>query len=113
LTNSYNDPATANQAVDRIYDCLRLLVARDLDTGSDRDEVGELRLTVPNLEWEDYVEIAFGALVREAANTPQVLDHIDEALRDLRTIAPRERQQVLAERIGCIERTRAALEAGR
>lgn len=87
LTDSYNDPTTANQAVDRIYDCLRLLVARDLGTGIDNDEVGELRLTVPNLEWEDYVEIAFGALVREEVNTPQVLDHIDEALRDLRTIA--------------------------
>lgn len=103
LTESFNDPTTAAQAVDRIHDCLRLLVTRDLGTGEFRDGDGRLRLTVPILDWEGYVALGFDAIQAAAQGTPQVLERVRAALDDLRTVASPERRHPLAARLRALE----------
>ena len=53
------DPATAVQAIDRLYDCLRQLAPRPFPDGTYRDKNGEVRLVTLFRTWEDYVHLAF------------------------------------------------------
>ena len=108
LTDSFNDPTTAAQTVDRIHDCLRLLAERRLDDGRYLDERGAPRLEMPTLDWSDYVALAFDPLLRASAGSPQVLDRIETALLDLKTVAPRERQSALDQRLERLQHARAA-----
>jgi uncharacterized membrane protein len=108
LTDSFNDPTTATQAIDRIHDCLRLLAERRLDDGRYVDDRGAPRLEIPTLDWADYVSLAFDPLLRVAAGTPSVLDRIEGALMDLKTVAPRERQAALDARLERVHHARAA-----
>jgi uncharacterized membrane protein len=107
-SDNFSDPTTASQAIDRIHDCLRLLAERRLDDGRYVDERGEVRLEIPTLEWPDYVSIAFDPLLRVSAGVPQVLDRIEGALMDLKTVAPRERQAPLDARLERVHHSRAA-----
>ena len=108
LTDSFNDPTTATQAVDRIHDCLRLLAERRLDDGRYTDDGGTPRLEIPMLDWPDYVAVAFDALLRASAGAPSVLDRIESALIDIKTVAPRERQAALDARLERVRHVRAA-----
>jgi uncharacterized membrane protein len=103
LTDSFNDPTTAVQALDRIHDCMRRLATRPLSDGRFHDAGGELRLTVPSLDWDGYVALAFDALRSAAAETPQVLERMREALEDIRSIAPAERRPPLDDRLRSLE----------
>src|SRR4051794_407546 len=107
-SDNFNDPTTATQAIDRIHDCLRLLAERRLQDGRYVDERGEVRLEIPTLDWPDYVSIAFDPLLRVSAGVPQVLDRIEGALMDLKTVAPRERQAALDARLERVHHSRAA-----
>ena len=53
------DPTTAVQALDRLHDGLRQLAVRELPDGRWYDETGRLRLTVPVMDWDAYVHLAF------------------------------------------------------
>jgi uncharacterized membrane protein len=103
LTDSFNDPTTAVQALDRIHDCMRQLATRQLPDGRFLDGGGELRLTVPTLAWEGYVALAFDSLRSAASESPQVLERMRDALEDIRSIAPAERRPPLDERIRSLE----------
>jgi uncharacterized membrane protein len=111
LTDSFNDPTTATQAIDRIHDCLRLLVTRDLESGRFEDDEGTLRLVVPMLEWEDYVRIAIDPLIRAGSASRQVLGRLQDALEDLRTISPVSRRASLDKRLDAITRSARARSA--
>ena len=104
LTDSFNDPTTAVQALDRIHDCMRQLATRRLPDGRFRDAAGELRFTMPALTWEGYVALAFDSLRSAAEDAPPVLERMRDALEDIRSIAPTERRPPLDERIRSLER---------
>jgi uncharacterized membrane protein len=103
LTDSFNDPTTAVQALDRIHDCMRQLATRQLPDGRFLDAGGELRLTVPTMAWDGYVALAFDSLHSAASESPQVLERMRDALEDIRSIAPAERRPPLDERIRSLE----------
>jgi uncharacterized membrane protein len=111
LTDSFNDPTTAAQAIDRIHDCLRLLVSRELDTGRHTDADGALRLVIPVFGWEDYVAVAIDPLLRAASGSPEVLDRIAVALTDLLAVAPHERRPALRSRLDVTRENRVRLSA--
>ena len=53
------DPTTAVQCIDRLHDGLRQLSNRVLTDGRLRDDTGRLRATVPEMNWDAYVHLAF------------------------------------------------------
>ena len=93
------DPTTAVQALDRLHDGLRQLVVRDFPNGRWYDENGLLRLTVPVMDWEAYVHLAFDEIRIAGTPSPQVSRRLAAALNDLLTIAPPERRPVLEEQL--------------
>jgi uncharacterized membrane protein len=107
LTDSFNDPTTAVQALDRLHDCVRQLATRRLPDGRFHDAGGELRLTVPTLNWDGYVALAFDSLRSAAAESPPVLERMRDALEDIRTIVPPERRPPLDDRLRSLERPAA------
>jgi uncharacterized membrane protein len=107
LTDSFNDPTTAVQALDRLHDCIRQLATRRLPDGRFLDGDGELRLTVPTLDWEGYIALAFDSLRAAAAESPPVLERMRDALEDIRSIAPAERRPPLDDRLRWLERSAA------
>lgn len=104
LSNSpFQDPTTAVQAVDRLHDCLRQLARRPFPDGVYRDDDGDVRLVVPTMDWDDYVHLAFEEIRLAGAASPQVTRRLQEALRDLRSVAPPERRAVLDRQIELLE----------
>jgi uncharacterized membrane protein len=95
----WQDPTTAVQSIDRIHDCLRELVKRTFPNGHHYDDKGELRLVERVMTWDDYVHLAFVELRLAGAGSPQVARRIEAALRDLRRIAPADRQAVIDEQL--------------
>jgi len=108
MADSFMDPTTASQVVDRIHDCLRLLATRDVDTGRHEDRNGDLRLVVPTYDWDDYVSIAFDPLIRAGADSPQVAERMESALLDLRAFVPPGRRRALDARLDELRRERPA-----
>jgi uncharacterized membrane protein len=103
----FQDPTTAVQALDRIHDILRQLARRPLHDGCYRDAIGEVRVIVPAMNWDDYVHLAFDEIRMAGAGSPQVARRLRAALTDLRSIAPAERIQVIDEQL---DRLSAATE---
>jgi uncharacterized membrane protein len=91
----FQDPTTAVQALDRLHDCLRQLACRQLSDGRHYDEEGELRLVVPAMDWDDYVQLAFDEIRLAGAASPQVTRRLVAALHDLKSIAPTDRHAAL------------------
>jgi uncharacterized membrane protein len=103
LTDSFNDQTTATQAVDRLHDLLRQLATRRFPSGHFTDGEGIVRLTVPELGWEDYVALAFDNIRSAGEASPSVLHRMREALEDLLTVAPPDRRSALEERLRSLE----------
>jgi uncharacterized membrane protein len=99
LSESFNDQTTAAQAIDRLHDLLRRLATRRLASGRFLDGDGVLRLSVPELTWEDYVHLAFDDLRLSADGSPSVLQRMRDALEDLVEVAPADRRQALETRL--------------
>jgi uncharacterized membrane protein len=91
------DPTTAVQALDRIHDCLRLLVTRPIPTGRHWDDGGTLRVVVRTLSWEGFVHVALDELRHWSIDSIQVTRRIAALLDDLISIAPAERRAPLEE----------------
>ena len=68
----FQDPTTAVQAIDRLHDCLRQLAARPIPDGLHRDDRGEVRLVVPSMDWDAYVQLAFEEIRRGGARVPSI-----------------------------------------
>jgi uncharacterized membrane protein len=89
------DPTTAVQAIDRIHDILRQLARRPFPDGRYRDDAGDVRLTVPTMSWDEYVELGFQEIRLAGATSPQVARRLKSALDDLSSVAPPDRRPVL------------------
>jgi uncharacterized membrane protein len=98
----FQDPTTAVQAIDRLHDCLRKLVPRDFPDGKHRDNRGTLRLVVPEMDWDALVHLAFDEIRLVGAGSPQIARRLQAALKDLVSIVPSERQNVLREQLGLL-----------
>ena len=95
ISQPFDDPTTAVQAIHRLHDCLRLLAPRPFPSGRRYDEKGELRLVTRTLGWDGYVRLAFDELRLVGAAQPQVARRLKAALEDLKTVTPLERQPAL------------------
>jgi uncharacterized membrane protein len=51
------------------------------------------------MDWDDYVRLAFQEIRLAGAGSPQVTRRLEDALLDLREIAPRERRAALDEQL--------------
>lgn len=91
------DPTSAVQAIDRLHDGLRQLAVRRLPDGRWYDDAGDLRLTMPVMDWNAYVHLAFVEIRIAGVNSPQITRRLIAALDDLLAIAPAERRDVLHE----------------
>ncbi len=89
------DPTTAVQAIDRIHDGLRQLAVRRFPDGRYYDEAGQLRLTMPVMNWEAYVHLAFDEIRLAGIESPQVTRRLVAALEDLLDVAPADRHPPL------------------
>ncbi len=95
LSPAVNDPTTAVQAVDRIHDLLRQLVARPFPPGSLGDRDGHVRLTFPTATWEGYVELGVQEIRQYGSGSLQVARRLRAMLEDLLTVAPEPRKVAL------------------
>jgi uncharacterized membrane protein len=68
-----------------------------------RDDRGTVRVTIPTLDWEAYVHLAFDEVRLAGAASPQVARRLRAALDDLAEVAPADRRPAL-------HRQRALLE---
>jgi uncharacterized membrane protein len=98
LSPSVNDPTTAVQAIDRLYDLLRMIGTRPIPDGRAADAAGRTRLLVPALPWEGYVGLAVDEIMLLAGEQPQVRRRLSTAFDDLLAAVPPERRPPLAER---------------
>ena len=96
------DPTTAVQAIDRLHDGLRQLAVRAIPDGRYHDDRGQLRLTVPVMQWDAYVRLAFDEIRLAGQESPQVTRRLIAALDDLLELAPDERRAVLLEQLDLI-----------
>jgi uncharacterized membrane protein len=87
----FSDPTTAVQCIDRLHDGLRQLAVRDLNDGQLVDDSGTLRVTVPTMDWDAYVALAFDEIRLAGASSPQVTRRLTAALQDLIATAPADR----------------------
>src|SRR5690606_9560718 len=104
----FQDPTTAVQAIDRLHDCLRQLAPREFPDGVHHDDGGAVRLVMPVMDWDAYVELAFEEIRLVGAASPQVARRIRAALEDLRTVAPPERRPAIDRELRLL---RAAVES--
>jgi uncharacterized membrane protein len=95
LSPAINDPTTAVQAIDRLHDLLRILVARPVPSGRLLSRSGRLRLVVPVPDWRSFVALAFSEIRHYGAGAIQVDRRLRAALLDLLDVAPLDRQEPL------------------
>ena len=93
------DPTTAVQSIDRLHDGLRQLAVRVIPDGRRYDDGGTLRLTVPTMDWDGYVHLAFDEIRLAGAGSPQVSRRLVAALNDLIDYAPSDRRPALVEQL--------------
>jgi uncharacterized membrane protein len=103
--SAFLDPTTAVQCIDRLHDGLRQLANRDLPDGRVHDASGRLRVTVPAMDWEAYVHLAFDEIRLAGADSPQVARRLVAALEDLLDVAPADRRPVLTEQLRLLTTT--------
>jgi uncharacterized membrane protein len=99
LSKSMGDPTTAVQALDRLHDCLRQLVQRRFPSGCHIDSTGRLRLVVPRITWQRYVDLAMDELRYYAVSSIQVTRRLVIMLDDLTAVAPTERRPPLDQQL--------------
>jgi uncharacterized membrane protein len=97
------DPTTAVQCIDRLHDGLRQLAGRVFPDGNLRDRSGNVRVTVPSMDWDAYVHLSFDEIRLAGAESPQVSRRLCAALEDLLTVAPADRRPALREQLDLLE----------
>jgi uncharacterized membrane protein len=99
----FEDPTTAVQAIDRLHDCLRQLARRPFPSREYQDDDGVVRLVLPAMDWEAYVELAFEEIRRAGAASPQVSRRLRSAIGDLLTVVPEDRRAPLEEQLSKLQ----------
>ncbi len=95
LSPAVNDPTTAVQALDAIHDLLRRLAARPFPTGRHHDQDGELRVRMPEMTWEDYLDLAVDEILVYGSGSLQVTGKLRSMLDDLAAAASPERREAV------------------
>jgi uncharacterized membrane protein len=95
IAQPFDDPTTTVQAVHRLHDCLRQLATRELAADRHHDAAGQLRLVARSIGWDGYVRLAFDEIRLAGVSSPQVVRRLRDALTDLKSIAPPDRQPAL------------------
>ena len=108
----YADPTTSVQVIDRIHDLMRQLAGRDLPDGTSRDAAGTVRLSVPSMDWQAYVRLAFEELRLAGAHSTQVARRLRACLEDLVQMAPADRQAPITEQLDLLEQRMASVTDG-
>jgi uncharacterized membrane protein len=96
------DPTTAVQAIDRLHDCLRQLACRPFPPRCIADEGGRPRLCVQQMEWRDYLELAFREIRLSGRRSPQITRRLENALLDLRSVALDDRRSAVDEQLALL-----------
>jgi uncharacterized membrane protein len=102
------DPTTAVQAIDRLHDILRQLARRTLSDGRYRDAAGVVRLIVPTMTWDAYVQLGVDEIRIAGAGSPQVTRRLMAMLRDLKSVATPDRMAIIDREIGLLMETAKA-----
>jgi uncharacterized membrane protein len=97
--SAFLDPTTAVQCIDRIHDGLRQLGVRVIPDGRHCDSSGCLRVTMPVMDWDDYVHLSFDEIRLAGARSPQVSRRLTAALEDLLEVVPPARRAVVQEQL--------------
>ncbi len=103
LSPAVNDPTTAVQCIDRLHDLLRRLAPRPFPSGRYLDDDGQLRLVVPVVPWEAYVDLAFDEIRMFGAASLQVPRRLRAAVEDLLTVAPPHRMPALERQLNLLD----------
>lgn len=103
LSPSVNDPTTAVQALDRIYELLRLLTVREMPQSRWTDTQGEVRLFVRARRWEDFVALGIDEVRRAGGQHLQILRRLRALLLDLIEVSPTARQPPLQQRLELVD----------
>jgi uncharacterized membrane protein len=93
------DPTTAVQCIDRIHDGLRQLGVRVITDGRYCDASGQVRVTMPVMDWDSYVHLSFDEIRLAGARSPQVSRRLAAALDDLLAVVPPDRRPVLQQQL--------------
>jgi uncharacterized membrane protein len=88
LSPGVNDPTTAVEVIDQIHDLLLDLLFREIPNGSHADRDGAIRLVVPSLSWDHFLELGVEELRHYGADSIQVSRRLESMLMDLRAVAP-------------------------
>ena len=101
--SEFLDPTTAVQCIDRLHDGLRQLAGRVIPDGVLRDDNGAVRATIPRLDWNAYVHLAFDEIRLAGASSPQIARRMRAALDDLLDVAPAIRHPPLVRQLTLLE----------
>ncbi|GHB64321.1 hypothetical protein GCM10010347_37930 [Streptomyces cirratus] len=103
IAQPFNDPTTAVQSIDRVHDCLRQLACRSFPSGRHCDEDGAVRVITRSLTWDGYVRLALDEIRLAGCSTPQVTRRVCALIDDLKSLAPRGRQEPLDRQLRLLE----------
>jgi uncharacterized membrane protein len=98
------DPATGVAAIDQLGSLLSLVGHRQLDTGSVRDETGEVRLRYRIAQWGDFVALGVTELHPFAGRSPQVQRRFRAMLARLASTLPEPRARYLSGELERLDR---------
>lgn len=103
LSPGVNDPTTAVQVIDQLHDLMRRLAGRPFPRAERRDEDGEVRLLVPEVAWETYVELAFTEIRVYGSGSIQVHRRLRAMIRDILDVAPPDRRPPLERQLQLLD----------
>jgi uncharacterized membrane protein len=95
LSPAINDPTTAVQAIDRIEELLRLIVARPLHDGVHVDQDGVVRFVHLAPTWQGYVQLGFTEVRHYGHMSFQIQRRLRAMAERLLDLAPAERKPPL------------------
>lgn len=92
LSPGVNDPSTAVQALDRLYELLMMLAPRRIPSPERLDRSGTLRAVLPRPSWDSYVHLAFDEIRHHGEGSVQVSRRIAAIVDDLVDVVPAARR---------------------
>ncbi|MFO0807622.1 MAG: DUF2254 domain-containing protein [Gemmataceae bacterium] len=105
LSPAINDPTTAVLAIDQIHHLLGQVGIRQLDTGQDCDEKGQLRLVYRTPDWEDFVQLAVTEIRHFGGESIQVARRLRAMLQTLMQTLPESRARLLRRELDLLHRS--------
>ncbi len=111
LSPGINDPTTAIQALNHVYDILRLLARSEIPSAMRYDDDGHLRLVLPRPDWGDYVALGLDEIRQYGVNSEPVITRMHDVLHELLSATPASRQPPVYRQLGLLESAHARVPA--